>query len=129
MRELASNDMLRLAVLSTLLLFPQHASAQELEPKAYSASPVGATFVVAGITRSTGAVVFDPTLTITAAEAKGNGSVLGVGTTFGLFGKLALVSAVVPYAWGEASGTVGTDSRRVTPSGFADARMRISVNL
>jgi hypothetical protein len=71
-----------------------------MEPKAYSASPVGTTFLVAAGSRSTGSVVFDPTLPIRDVEADINGIALGVGTTFGLFGKLTLVSAVLPYAWG-----------------------------
>lgn len=129
MRELAGYCVLLFALLSTLLLLPLQASAQELEPKAYSASPVGATFLIAGISRSTGSVVADPTLPVTDVEARINGAVLGVGTTFGLFGKLALISAAMPYAWGDVSGTVGNDAQRVTRSGLADARMRLSVNL
>ena len=105
------------------------AFAQEMEPKAYSASPVGATFFVASLSRSTGSVVFDPTLPITDAEATIGGAVLGVGRTFGLFGKLSLVSAALPYAWGEASGVVGGGARRVTRSGLADTRLRLSINL
>ncbi len=103
--------------------------AQELEPKAYSASPVGATFLVLALSRSTGSVVFDPTIPITDVSADINGGVLGVGTTFPLFGKLALVSAAVPYAWGDISGQVGEEARAVTRSGFADVRGRISMNL
>ena len=104
------------------------AGAQELEPKAYSASPVGATFLVAALSRSTGSVVFDPTLSITDASARINGGVLGVGTTFGLLGKLALFSAAVPYAWGDISGQVGEEARAVTRSGFADLRAKLSIN-
>lgn len=106
------------------------ASAQEMEPKAYSASPVGATFVVAVLSRSTGSIVFDPTLPIENAEAHINSALMGAGTTFGLFGKLTLVSAVMPYAWGNASGEVGESGRRtITRAGLADARLKVSINL
>jgi hypothetical protein len=47
-------------------------AAQDLEPKAYTASPVGGAFVVVGLDRSTGGIVFDPTVPITDAEAKIN---------------------------------------------------------
>lgn len=100
-----------------------------MEPKSYSASPVGATFLVAVASRSTGSIVFDPTLPIEDAEAHINGAALGVGTTFNLAGKLALVSGVMPFAWGDVSGRVGEDSRRVTRSGLADMRVKLSVNL
>jgi hypothetical protein len=104
-------------------------AAQELEPKAYSASPVGATFLVAALSRSTGSVVFDPTLPFSDVSARINGGVLGVGTTFGLFGKLTLFSAAVPYAWGDISGQVAEEARAITRSGFADTRVKISMNL
>jgi hypothetical protein len=71
-----------------------------MEPKAYSASPVGANFLVAALSRSTGSIIFDPTLPIEDAAATINGVAIGVGTTFGLFGKLTLVSAILPVAWG-----------------------------
>lgn len=104
-------------------------TAQELEPKAYSASPVGAAFLVVGLARSTGGVVFDPTLPFRDVEAKINGVALGTGYTFGLFGKLGLASAVVPYSWGDVSGLVGEEARAITRSGLADSRFKLSVNL
>ena len=38
---------------------------------------------------------------------------LAAGYTFGLFGKLALITAAVPYSWGEVSGLT---ARRPAPS-------------
>ena len=105
------------------------AAAQDMEPKAYSASPVGVTFLVASASRSTGSVVFDPTLPLRDVDAGINGLVLGVGATFGLFGKLALVSGALPYAWGEISGQVFEDARSITRAGLADTRFKLSVNL
>ena len=113
----------------TLLLFATAAPAQELEPKAYSASPVGATFVAASLARSTGSVVFDPSIPITDVDARISGAFLGVGSTFGLFGKMTLVSAILPFAWGEVSGRVFEDARTVTRSGLADTRFKFSMNL
>ncbi len=104
-------------------------SAQELEPKAYSASPVGATFLVTSVARSAGSIVFDPSIPITDVDARINAAFFGVGTTFGLVGKLALVSVAIPYAWGEVSGRVFEEARTVTRSGVADTRVRFSVNL
>jgi hypothetical protein len=105
------------------------ASAQDLEPKAYSASPIGAAFIVVGLSRSTGGVVFDPSLPFSDVEAKVNGSLLAVGYTFDLFDKLALVTAAVPYAWGDISGKVSEEAREITRSGLADSRVKLSINL
>ena len=104
-------------------------SAQELEPKAYSASPVGATFFVSSVARSSGSVVLDPSIPLTDVDATINAAFFGVGTTFDMFGKLALVSAAVPYAWGDVSGRVFEEARTVTRAGLADTRVRLSVNL
>jgi hypothetical protein len=105
------------------------ARAQDLEPKAYSASPVGATFLVLGLARSTGSVLTDPTLPLTDIEAKINGVPIAAGYTFGFFGKLALITAALPYTWGNVSGMVGEEARAVTRSGLADSRAKLSVNL
>jgi hypothetical protein len=116
-------------VAALFFVLTPRAFAQELEPKAYSASPVGATFLVAALSRSTGSVVFDPTLPITDVSARINGAVIGVGQTFDLLGKLALISAAVPIAWGEISGQVAEEAQTVTRSGFADTRVKFSINL
>lgn len=105
------------------------ATAQDLEPKAYSASPVGVAFVVVGLSRSTGSVVVDPTLPLTDVNAKIGAAPLAAGYTFGLAGKLALVTAAVPYAVGRVTGKVGGDAREATRSGLSDVRVKLSVNL
>ena len=103
-------------------------SAQELEPKAYSASPVGATFLVTSVARSSGRR-HGPEHPAHGRRRHDDAAFVGVGTTFDMFGKLALVSVAVPYAWGEVSGRVFEEARTVTRSGLADTRVRLSVNL
>ncbi|HWN81026.1 MAG TPA: transporter [Candidatus Udaeobacter sp.] len=105
------------------------ARAQELEPRSYAASPAGIWFVGTAYAYSSGSIVLDPTLPIKDAEAHVQQLVPGFGHTFGLFGKLALVSGLVPFAWAEASGTVGEDRRLVHRTGFADLRLKLSVNV
>jgi hypothetical protein len=105
------------------------AAAQDLDPKAYSASPTGAAFVVASVSHSSGTVLTDPTLPISDINAKVDIAILAAGYTFGLFGKVALLSAAVPYAWGDVSGSVFEESRSVSRVGFADTRARLSINL
>lgn len=108
---------------------PGPAAAQELEPKAYSASPVGAAFLVLGFTRSTGSVVTDPTLPLTDVDAEVDLGTVALGYSFGLGGKLALVTAALPYSISDVSGTIFEDSVSITRSGLADARFKLSVNL
>lgn len=111
------------------LLGSTRARAQDLEPKAYSASPVGASFLVLGLSRSTGSILTDPTLPLKDVNAKLNGIPVAVGYTFGVFGKLALVTLAVPYAWGDVSGLVFEQARSVSRSGLTDARAKFSINL
>jgi len=118
-----------LRVLLCLVLAPLAARAQELEPRAFSPSPVGARFLVVGYGYSTGAVLFDPSSPITDVKAEINGAALGLGTSFGLFGRSANFAITLPYAWGNVSGSVGEDRASITRSGLPDTKLRFAINL
>src|SRR5205085_9500693 len=75
------------------------ASAQELEPRAYAANPVGAAFLLVGWSHSTGAIVTDPTLPISNIKATVDIVPAGVGYTFNIAGKVAQAVVALPYAW------------------------------
>ena len=116
-----------LALLTLTLAHP--ARAQELEPRAYSPSPVGTTFLVASATRSTGGVFTDPSLPITNVEATVDVLGLAVGRTFGVAGKQVLLLAAFPIVWGEASGDIGEDRATAHRQGLADPRVKVSMIL
>ena len=105
------------------------ARAQDMEPRAYSASPVGANFLVASYSFSTGAVVSDPTLPISDIHADVQGLVVAVGHSFNLLGNLGLVTAAIPYARADVTGRVFEQAAETFRSGLADARFKVSVNL
>jgi len=105
------------------------AAGQDMEPRAYSASPVGANFLVMTYSRSTGSVVFDPTLPVTDVNATVEGVALAVGHSFDLFGDLASVAVALPYAWANVTGKVQEQAAAISRSGLADARIRLAVNL
>jgi hypothetical protein len=105
------------------------AMAQDLEPRAYSASPVGTRFAGVAFGRSSGDITFDPSVPLTDVKATFYTPGLGLGTTFRLFGRQALVTVAVPYAWGNVSGSVGEQRASVYRSGLTDIRTRLSVNL
>jgi hypothetical protein len=108
---------------------PLPGRAQDLEPRAYAASPEGAFFLVAGLGRSTGSVVTDTTLPVQNIDATIYTAPLGVGYTFALFDRLALITAALPVARGDVSGEVGEEARSVTRSGLVDMRVKFSLNL
>ena len=111
------------------MLCAMRTSAQELEPRAYSASPIGTNFLLVGIGRSSGGVVFDPTVPITDVHADINAATLGAGRTFNLGGHLLLGTIALPYVWGDITGKVFEEAASTTRSGLGDARMKVSVNL
>ena len=112
-----------------VLITAATATAQDLEPRAYSAAPIGTNFIVVGGGRSTGGVLVDPAGPIQDVQATTNMATIGAGKTFSLFGRTALIVAAVPYAWANATGRVGEDVASVSRSGLADPRVRFSVNL
>jgi len=103
--------------------------AQDLEPRSYAASPIGANFLVASWGRSSGGVVVDPSLPVEDVEAVVGTAVIGAGTTFDFLGRTALFVGALPLARAQATGRVGETTGSVTRSGLADPRLKLSVNL
>jgi hypothetical protein len=117
------------AVLALVLLSVGPAVGQELEPRAYSPSPTGTTFIVVSATRSAGGVFTDPSAPLTNVDAEIGVLGLGVGRVFALMGRSVLVLGLVPIAWGEARGDVGQDRREASRRGLADPRVKFSMIL
>ena len=105
------------------------APAQELEPRAYSPSPLGVNFLGLGYLRSTGGVAVDPALPLKNIDAEVNTGSLAYARTFGLFGRSASIGFVLPYSQADVSGDVFEQQREVTRTGLGDPRLRLAVNL
>lgn len=119
--------------LALLVLFaglaPLSCTAQEIEPRAYSPSPVGANFLVFGYAHSSGSVLSDPSLPVDDIHADLDVTAPAYGHTFPLFGHVASATLVTPYVRGDIVGSVGENRREIYRSGFADARFRFAANL
>ena len=107
----------RAALVAACLALP--AAAQEIEPRAYSASPVGTNFAVLGYGGTTGDVVFDSSAPFTDVEAEVSTVSAAFGRVFALGGRQASLTLVAPYQWGEASGSIGED-RKTAVNGVED---------
>ncbi len=103
--------------------------AQELEPGAYSPSPVGFNLVVLADTYSYGDMTFDPSLPVEDATARINASAFAYVRTLGLAGRSANVSFALPYARGHLEGIYLGEPQALSRSGVADPRVRLAVNL
>ena len=108
---------------------PSTAQAQELEPSAFSASPVGINFAGVGYGYTFGQVLFDPSLPVTNVHANLNSVSLGYGHTFGIGGMQGLVTGTIPYVWGGLKGMVGTNDSMLTRSGIGDLSVKLSLNI
>jgi len=104
-------------------------NAQDMEARAYSATPVGTNFALAGWAHSKGDVLTDPSLPLTNVAARIDTYFAGYSRSFDLFGNAASLGLVLPVARANVSGDVGEESRAVHRAGFADVRMRLSTNL
>ena len=120
---------IRIALGTIPFIIPAAAGAQEMEPRAYSPSPEGTTFLVVAASRSAGSVLTDPTLPIQDVDATVIGLALGVGHTFGVGGRQLLVLGTLPMTWADASGEIGEDRRTASRRGLADSRFKVSMIL
>ena len=125
MRQVAASSGAVLLALSML----ETASAQELEPRAYSPSPVGTTFVLGGFGRSEGDILFDPSLNIVNVQADLWITTTGIAHTFGLMARQARMLAVFPAACGTIAGNVGDQAQRQHVRGLVDPRFKLTVGL
>lgn len=105
------------------------AFAQQLEPRAYSPSPIGANFIGLGYAYSSGNVLLDPSLPLTDVSARVNLLTPLYMRTFGLLGRTASLGLALPYAELTAEGSLYEEYRRTDRSGLADLPVRIAVNL
>jgi Putative MetA-pathway of phenol degradation len=105
------------------------AHGQEMEPRAYSPSPVGSQFVLITYAHQTGDVLLDSSLPLRDVDVKFNAGSIAYGRTFSFVKHQANAAVLFPYIWGTASGTVFEDQVNVRRSGGGDVRLRLSMLL
>ena len=120
------------ALVASLLAFRldgNRASAQELEPGAYAAAPVGLNVLIVSNTFNVGDVAFDPAAPLDDGRATINNTAIGYGRALNIAGRSAQASFAVPFVAGHVEATVLGTPTAVTRLGAADPRMRFAVNL
>jgi len=112
-----------------ILSYPAIVLAQELEPRTYSNTPVGMNFLLVGYQYSEGALLFDPALPVTDANAKVNMGLLAYVRTMDIAGKSAKAGVLLPYADLSADGYVDGEYRTRETDGLADPAFYFTINL
>jgi hypothetical protein len=105
------------------------AGAQELEPRAYSNTPVGLNFLITGYGYTTGGVATDASLPLKDAELEIHSAVVAYVHALDVLGTSGKFDVILPYAWVSGSATFVGQPREREVSGWADPRFRFSVNL
>ncbi|MEI6883947.1 MAG: transporter [Bacteroidota bacterium] len=102
--------------------------AQDLEPRAYSNTPVGLNFLIAGYIYQEGSVLFDPAIQLENAHIQVHGPVLAYARSIDFGGISGKIDVIIPFAW--LSGSADFQGQQLTRNveGFADPRVRITVN-
>jgi len=113
----------------TAWLWSSGAQAQDLEPRAYSAVPVGTHFALFTYARSAGDIAFDPSVPVTDGRAKIDTYALGYSRSFGLAGQTASLAVIAPYIRGDVSGIVQDTPAQAHRAAIGDLRLRFSANL
>ena len=116
------------AVTLTLVLVCSVLRAQDLEPRAYSNSPTGLNFVIAGYGYAKGSVLTDPSLPLENVSNEAHVGVFAYATTLNVLGQSAKLDMIVPYSSLAAKGLVFGLPHTRNVTGFADPAFRFSMN-
>jgi hypothetical protein len=120
---------LRAVIVPVLMSMVFNLHAQDLEPRAYSNTPVGMNFLLVGYQYSQGGLLFDPALPITDADANVNLGLLGYVHTLSIADKSAKVGVLLPFAGLDANGYVEGVFRTREDQGLADPAFYFTINL
>ena len=120
----------KLAWLAVIAACPlQGFRAQDLVPRAYVITPVHSNAVILIYSFSDGGLLFDNAVPITDAKAKIQVSIFSYYHTLNFFGRLANITASLPYGVANFQGKFIDNETKLYRSGLLDSTFRFSVNL
>src|ERR1044072_7928657 len=110
-------------LIALLLLASVHASAQDLEPRAYGNAPVGLNFLILGYGYAQGGVVVDPSIPLTNADIRVHSGVVAYARSLSLWCRSGKFDVVVPFASLSGTADVNGEPRERDVTGFGDVRL------
>ncbi len=117
-------------LLSSLLAFLAAAiHAQDLSPRAYLITPIHTNAVILTWAYFDGGVDFNGTVPISGATGTYNVPIFSLYHTLNFFRRSANLTASLPYAVGNFTGTLMGQQQSIYRSGLLDTSIRFSVNL
>jgi hypothetical protein len=103
--------------------------AQDLDPRAYTVTPLDLNIAVVLYNRTWGDVLLDPSLPVEDVSARLNAYAIGYFRSINFFGRSANIRVALPYVTGHVEGLLLGEFAEADRSGIADMRAQISVNL
>jgi hypothetical protein len=103
--------------------------AQDLAPRAYMITQVGASAITLADSFSTGSVFVDPSVLVKNAKAHFQTQTVSCYYSFALWGRSSNITILVPYVFGNVRAEVIGQNQQAYRSGLADSRVRWAVNL
>ena len=112
-----------------LLAVAAAASAQDIEPRAYSNAPIGVNFLAGGFAYTRGGLSFDPSLPIDSPLLETSNGVLAYGRVIELGGQSAKLDVIVPYTALSGSALYAGEPVSRNANGTGDVGLRLNANL
>lgn len=112
-----------------ILYSPGFSHAQDLEPRAYTNTPVGMNFLLIGYQNASGALVFDPSLPITNPDVEVDIGQFGYVRALDVAGKSAKFGVLLPYADLSGNGYVNGEFITREQTGLVDPSIFFTINL
>jgi len=113
---------------SALLTVPTAASAQDVEPRAFSNAPTGVNFLIAGYGFTRGGLSFDPAVPVTDPQLRTSSADLAYARELDLWGMSGKFDVIAPYTWLAGTAKFRDQPVERTVNGLDDALLRLSVN-
>ncbi len=119
---------IELFILCMLFLSVNRNFAQDLEPRRWTSLPLGIHILGLGYSNTSGEIFFDPVLQAEDVSVNASTFILQYVHPFKLGNKLARVDVYVPYSIAKWDGLLQGVPTAINRDGFADPRLRLSVN-
>jgi hypothetical protein len=117
-----------LLVCWVLAVMASPATAQDIEPRAFSNAPIGVNFLGAGYAHTRGGVSFDSALPLANPELTTSSAVVGYARVLELWGQSAKFDVVAPLTALSGSADFNGAPLDRDISGLGDPKFRLSVN-
>lgn len=117
-----------LATFLLLLILGNKSSAQDIEPRRWNELPLGTHILGLGYAHTNGKIFFDPLLQVENATFKNDAVALQFIYPFKISNKLARLDVLIPFSIARWEGLLGGLPAAVNRNGFADPRIRLSLN-